>query len=169
MGSRKKALLIICSEGGHTVQMERLLGQLDLRNKNFTYDVVLLTDTKRLKIDFHVFFNQVYFVPQLRNKLSALNSILMLPIVFLHNLAIVFRIYCKWRVGAVLSTGAGVAILPIIMARLFGIKTVFIETWSKFEGLTFSGVICKKLVTRFYFQNKELSKFAKKGIYAGRL
>lgn len=169
MIERKKALLIVSGEGGHTVQMERLLSHLDFQKNNLTFSIILLTDTKRIKSEFNNSFDQVYYVPQLRNKVSKLNSKLMFPVVFMRNIVTVLSIYYKWQITVVLSTGPGVAILPFLFAKLFRVQSIFIEDWSKFTSLTITGRIVKYFVTYFLVQNKELLPFVSKGRYVGRL
>lgn len=67
----------------------------------------------------------------------------------------------------VLSTGASLAVPFILASKLFGIKTVFIESISRSGSLSLTGRIVYNLVDEFYVQWPECVERYPKAQYKG--
>jgi UDP-N-acetylglucosamine:LPS N-acetylglucosamine transferase len=67
----------------------------------------------------------------------------------------------------VLSTGASLAVPFILASKLFGIKTVFVESISRSSSLSLSGRIVYNLVDEFYVQWPECLERYPKAQYKG--
>lgn len=78
------------------------------------------------------------------------NVLLLFP-----ALMIAFNALWHERPQAVISTGAEVALPVFFIARILGIKTIFIETCTRFHNPTLTGRLAYWLSNRFYVQNKE--------------
>lgn len=78
------------------------------------------------------------------------------------NLYLAHKIIKKEKPEFVMSTGAGVAVPFIILAKLYGIKTAFIESFSRVQELSLSARLTLPFTDSLYVQWEELaSKYPK--------
>ena len=90
------------------------------------------------------------------------------PLKIVPALWIVLAAFLRERPGVVISTGSEVAIPVFLVARLLGIKTVFIETIVAFEKPSLTGRLLYPLSDRFFVQNPEtLKAYGPKAEYHG--
>ena len=75
----------------------------------------------------------------------------------------------KYNVLAVVSTGPGIAIVVSLFFKIFLVKIIFIETWSRFNTKSLTGTIMYKISNKFYIQNKSLQSIYPNSIYSGLL
>ena len=73
----------------------------------------------------------------------------------------------KSQPDLVISTGASLAVPFVLASKLFGIKTVFIESISRSNGLSLSGKIVYNLVDEIYVQWPECTERYPKAQYRG--
>lgn len=73
----------------------------------------------------------------------------------------------KSQPDLVVSTGASIAVPFLLASKLFGIKTVFIESISRSSDLSLSGRLVYNLVDEFYVQWPECVKRYPKAQYRG--
>lgn len=73
----------------------------------------------------------------------------------------------KERPAFVFSMGAGIAPPFMLAAKIYGIKTIFMETFIFTTRTTLSGRMLYHLVDYFIVQNKGLLKQYPKAIYKG--
>ena len=85
------------------------------------------------------------------------------------NLILSFRLLRRERPDAVISTGAGVCVPFIIMARFMGIKTLYLESITRNQELSLSAKIVYPFVDKLLVQWPELSVKFKKAEYKGRI
>jgi UDP-N-acetylglucosamine:LPS N-acetylglucosamine transferase len=83
------------------------------------------------------------------------------------NFAKAVSILRKSKPDLVLSTGAGLAVPFILASKLFGIKTVFIESISRSNSLSLTGKLVYNLVDEFYVQWPECVERFPKAQYRG--
>lgn len=100
----------------------------------------------------------------------------MLPIFPAHPLGIfpavwiVLKALVKEKPRVVISTGSEIALPVFLIAKLLRIKTVFIETVTRFENATLTGRLLYPLSDRFFVQNPEtLKAYGPKAEYHGAL
>lgn len=160
---KKKSILFIYGVGGHKEQMKRLLNNLDLDLINF--NKIALVE-KGANIDF---FDRTYEMPPARNKHNNITSLVRLPYFLFYSFFILFKILILSNPKVIISTGPGISLIPSLVFRLLGKKVIFIETWSRFNTLSFTGRFMYKIANIFYVQNKELLNFYPNAVYAGRL
>ena len=126
-------VMFVASTGGHLDQM-------------FYWRRTLLADTK----------DDVTWVtfdsPQSRSLLAEEQDVIYIPRVpsrgysrLLRTLVPALRIFWTRRPGVVYSTGAGVALAFLPIARLFGARAVYIESAARTDGPSWTG----RLITRF--------------------
>ena len=145
--SRRPVVLIGAGEGGHYEQAKVLC---DLLKQQSVY------------FDFH-YENQSNMVPKVsalskRNKLlftvAALKTIIYIPLTMLR-----FKKLKKDNeISALICFGPLCCIPMILVALVFKVPVIFIESWSRFEKLSLTGNLCKNLSCSVFSQNKIVHK-----------
>ena len=69
----------------------------------------------------------------------------------------------------ILSTGPGPVVPFALVGKMFGIPTLFVETFTRVTTPSLTGKIMYGLADRFFYQWKALANHFPKGIYGGRL
>lgn len=83
------------------------------------------------------------------------------------------NIFEAWRIlrnkkpDLILSTGAGPAVPFTVVGKLLGIRSIFIETFTRVTKPSLTGRIMYRLADRFFYQWRSLEKFFPKGVYSG--
>ncbi len=91
-------------------------------------------------------------------------------LLFFVNLWEAFTILRREKPQAILSTGAGPAVPFALVGRfLFGMRVIFIETFTRATAPSMTGKIMYRLAHRFYYQWEALGKFFPKGTFCGPL
>jgi UDP-N-acetylglucosamine:LPS N-acetylglucosamine transferase len=89
---------------------------------------------------------------------------------FVLNLYEAFRILRRERPSAILSTGAGPAVPVAIVGRfLFGTRIIFVESITRIQKPSLTGVIMYRLAHRFFYQWRSLERYFPRGEYGGTL
>lgn len=143
--------LLVCSSGGHLVQLMKLRtwwGDRDRRWVTFPGEdsASLLAGEQQLEA----------FHPTTRNLPNALR-----------NLRLAVRTLRAYRPDVVVSTGAGVAVPFFLVARLLGIRTVYLEVYDRIDLPTVSGRLCYPLADLFLLQWPEQQRFYRRGVVIG--
>ena len=144
-------LCLAASAGGHLTE----LIQLKEFYKKFNYYFV--SDKRTNAIELKKKKNKIYFVEIPRRN----------PIKFLINFFQSLKVFYNEKPDIVLSTGADVALPTLLIAKIFGKKIVFIESFARISNPSLSGRIAYPLSDLFFIQWKKNKKFFPKGIFAG--
>lgn len=78
-----------------------------------------------------------------------------------------FRIFRRERPTHLISTGAGLAVPLAVVARLMGIRVLFIETFAAIHKPTLTGRIVYHIAHEILYQWEQLGSFYPRGTYAG--
>jgi len=144
-------LLLACSSGGHFATMKEV--------KLFwsQHERIWVTDRKK---DTSALDNgeNVYWLPY-----QAPRDILRL----LGNIPSTIKIIWQEKPDVVVLTGASIAINFAFVARVLGVRVVYIESISRFEELSFSGKVVYPVVNEFYVQWPQLCKKYPKANFKG--
>lgn len=147
-------ILLVCSQGGHLLQMKRLADSAFTDAKRF-WVCLPATDSKSIlkheKVDWA-------YGPTNRNYLNLFRNTCLAPFILF-----------KHRPRYIISTGAGVAIPFFLLGRIFGIKTIFVESFARQSDLSLTGKFAYKVSNLFIVQNPDLIKIFPKAIYAGAI
>lgn len=149
----EKKVCLICSPGGHFEQIKQL------RNVWEKYDCFyVLTKTKSTE----TVKQKKYLITFLgrKSKISFAFNILLW---FLEEMIIFVK---EWP-DIVISTGAADAIPMCLIAKFFGKKVIFIETFARIDEPSRTGKIMYKYADLFIVQWESLLKFYPKAIYGG--
>ena len=153
--------MIVLGEGGHTKEMLSLVDLLGTDYK-FSYLLVRGDELSEEKI---IVPGRLYFAKRPRDKA--------------HNLILdVFKtVRCGWdsltalcreRPDAVISCGPAVGVPPCLVAKLLGVKVIFVETGSRVRALSMTGRIVYRFADLFLVQWPQLQDLYPRAVYAGR-
>lgn len=146
-------LLLVCSSGGHLLQLTELRAAWEPFDRTWvTFDK---SDARSLLRDERVIHA---FGPTNRNIPN-----------LLRNVRLAWRVIRRERPAAILTTGAGVAVPFAWVAKLYGIPTVYVESFTRIEGLSLSGRMIAPVATRLYGQWPELTQQRRRVHFAGNL
>ena len=152
MKSHKHKLCMVSSSGGHWEQLNTLKQQL---LKNYNGFVVSEKTSFSAKSDYD------YLMPMT----DAKDVLCIFKLIYIVGWA--FSIMIKDKPDVIISTGALIGIPFLLIGKLFGKKTIFIETLSRVTDGTKTGKLAYKFVDLFIYQWKSLDKVYPKGVYGG--
>ena len=145
-----KKVCLACSAGGHLTELLQLAGAWSGMQHFFVSD-------KRLNAIDLSKREKTYFVMCPRRN----------PAKFLVNFAQSLLIFLKERPAVVASTGADTAIAICLIAKLFGAKVVFIESFCRVNSASLSGRIMYPIADLFLVQWKQNLRFFPKAKFCG--
>jgi beta-1,4-N-acetylglucosaminyltransferase len=146
-------LLLVCSSGGHLMQLHELRAAWESFDRTWvTFDKSDARSLLRDECVVHAFGPTNRNVPNL-----------------LRNIRLAWRVIRRERPAAILTTGAGVAVPFAWVAKLHGIPTVYVESFTRIEGLSLSGRMIAPIATRLYGQWPELAQQTRRARFAGNL
>jgi UDP-N-acetylglucosamine:LPS N-acetylglucosamine transferase len=148
-----RPLLIVCSTGGHLLQMQELHEAWEPFERLWvTFDKSDSRSLLRGERVVHAFSPTNRNVPNL-----------------LRNLRLALRVLRSEQPSAILTTGAGVAVPFAWVGKLLGIPTIYVESVTRIEGLSLSGRMIKPVATQLYAQWPELAQSSSGVRFAGNL
>ena len=87
----------------------------------------------------------------------------------LRNLVLALRVLRKNRPDVVVSTGAGLALPFFLLARPFGVKTVYLEVFDRVTSKTLTGRLCRPLSDLFLVQWPEQQQLYRNSVLIGSI
>jgi len=146
-------ICLVCSSGGHLLEL------LSLKDFWSSYSRFWVTFEKD-DVAFLLKTEVVYFAyhPTIRNIKN-----------FIKNMLLAFKILKKESPQCVISTGAGVGVPFIYLAKLFKIKTIYIESMTRVEKLSLTGRLVYRVSDHFLVQWPELAHKYKRATYQGQI
>lgn len=149
---KSKKILAIASTGGHYVQLSNIINQT-----GYLSDDICLVRTKINKLDRPSKVNEVLVSDISRDTLWRL------PILIFQLAFYMFKFKPQWLI----TTGAMPGLIAIILARIFFIKTVWIDSIANTRKLSASGRVAQYLSHKTLTQWPELTN--SKVEYHGRV
>ena len=154
-----RQIFLICSSGGHLTQMLRLNSALD------DYKVTLITEkTVISKVLKQTNLDKILFLPH-----GGREDIFKYLFKFTLNIILSFYRYIRYRPKTIISTGAHTALPTCYIAKLFGSRVIFIETFAKISTPSLTGRAVYPIADVFYVQWPELKSYYPKAKYMGKL
>jgi beta-1,4-N-acetylglucosaminyltransferase len=146
-------VLIVCSSGGHLVQLHNLKPWWEQHDRVWvTFEKL---DSTSLLAGESVTWAHHPTTRNLRN--------------LARNLGLAWGLLRSYRPDLVVSSGAGVAFPFFLLARLRGHKTVYVEVYDRIDSATMTGRLCYPLSNLFLLQWEEQRHIYPKGIVIGNL
>ena len=156
MGKKKEKKVKICfaaSSGGHYEQLMMLKPLMD------KYDSFVITE--KTKYSAEAKGEKTYYMEQVnrREKTFAWKMI--------DNLFKSIKIYWKEKPDVVICTGVLAMIPMCLLAKLYGKKLIYIESFAKVTSPTETGKLLYKFADQFYVQWESMLSIYPKAIYLG--
>jgi UDP-N-acetylglucosamine:LPS N-acetylglucosamine transferase len=149
----KLKVMLIASAGGHLIQMYRLKPWWQ------QHDRVWVTFRKSDSLSMLAGESAEWaYHPTTRNLPNALR-----------NLRLAWTSLRRHRPDVILSCGAGVAVPFFVVAKLLGIRTVYIEVYDRIDSPTLTGRMCHPISDLFLLQWEGQRRFYPKGRVIGGL
>jgi beta-1,4-N-acetylglucosaminyltransferase len=146
-------VLLICSCGGHLLQLHALQGAWDaFRRVWVTFDK---SDSRSLLAGERVIYAHGPTNRNVRN--------------LLRNLRLARKVLTTVRPAAIVTTGAGIAVPFAWVARLHRVPIVYVESLTRIEGLSLSARLIAPVAERMYVQWPEAAERAPKTQFAGNV
>lgn len=148
---KKTKVALICSSGGHFYELYSI--RKFCENSAHFWITFPTSDTKSILKDDKVYWA---YYPTNRNLKNLFKNIIL-----------AFQILKKEKPSVIISTGAGVCVPFMYMAKIFGIKTVYLESMTRIESLSLSAKLVYPIVDHILVQWSELAKKYKKTKFTG--
>lgn len=148
-----KKICFAASSGGHFEQISMLKPIMD------AYDCCVVTENTPYKSV--VSGKKMYYLHQVNRKEFFCIFFLLI------NLLKSFWIIVKEKPDVVITTGV-LAVIPLcLLAKFFGKKLIYIESFAKISSPTKTGKFLYKFADQFYVQWKPMLKFYPNAIFLG--
>lgn len=155
MSKSNPTICFAASSGGHYEQL------MALEPLMHCYNSFVLTEHTHYQSKLRE--ERTYFVPQVNRKEWSM------PFRLIANVAESLAIFIKERPDIVITTGA-LAVIPMCMlAKLFGRKLVYIESFAKISSPTETGRLLYRFADRFYVQWDSMKEFYPKAMCVGSI
>lgn len=153
MDKKRKKICFAASSGGHYEQIMMLKPLME------KYDSFIVTEKTNYKVAEKD--EKIYYILQVnRRKKSLIFRMIM-------NSFMSLRIFLVERPDIVITTGV-LAMIPLcLLAKIFGKKLIYIESFAKVTSATETGKLLYKFANQFYVQWKPMLKIFPKAIYLG--
>lgn len=148
MGQRQGKICIVSSCGGHLTEV-RALRSVYSQYEHF----YVLNDKVSLPGDME---GRTYFIVHSERDL-----------LFFVNLWEAVRILWRERPDVILSTGAGPVVPFALVGKLFGVRSIFVESFCRVVVPSLSGRIMYRLADRFFYQWQSVQRFYPKATFGG--
>ncbi|RKY56217.1 MAG: capsular biosynthesis protein [Candidatus Neomarinimicrobiota bacterium] len=139
---------IVCSDGGRLTEILQIIEAFEGHEFFFiTYNILGGRDLRK-----------VYQLKILKKN----------PLRYLSVIPAIVKILLKEKPDLIISNGAEVAIPTLYIAKLFGIKIIFIESWCRINKPSTTGKLIYPIADVFLVQWRQLlKKYGKKARYEG--
>ena len=151
--SARADLLLVCSTGGHLLQLVALRETWQrFEHAWVTFDK---SDARSLLRGERVFYAHGPTNRSIKN--------------LLRNLVVAWRLVGSLRPRVVLTTGAGIAVPFAWVARLRGARVVYVESLARIEGPSLTYRLIAPIASRRYVQWPELAEALPNARFAGNV
>lgn len=156
-------ILFVTGSGGHSTEVLILFQQLQ-KKINTKIEFLLERDDPLTKK--RIGKNRYHQATKTRSKNEPLALSFFRTIICSIESLVIFL---KSKPDVIISAGPGIAVPISYIAKLWGKKIIFIESWSRVTTKSIAGKLIYPIADQFYVQWPEMKKQYPKAIYAGRL
>jgi len=162
---RAVKILVVLGQGGHTIEMLRLLDMLGTQY-NYSYLISRDDPLSHLHIQFPGnIYHAIMPMRKWHHQKTRYLPIGRILLSIIQQLIIILLV----RPDIVFSTGPGLAIPAAVWGRLLGAKIIHIETGARAVRLSTSGKIMYRISHLFFVQWESMVEQYPRAIFAGRL
>lgn len=152
LAREEKKICFAASSGGHLEELSRLSGLI--REKDFVV-------TEAGQFASVTWCDKVKYMPQINRKE------ILFPFKFFLLFVRSFILFLKEKPDVVVSTGALVTYPIGIIAKIFGRKIVYIESFARVDHPSLTGKLYYKIADVFIVQWEDMLKFYPAAVYVG--
>lgn len=154
---KQKKILFISSLGGHLTQLLQLKPLFEQYDYHIVTEKSIITEelSKQYQISFLIY--------------GARNYLFKYIFKFAFNTIKSLAIFLKEKPDIVVTTGAHTAVPMCYIAKVFGKKVIFIESFAKTTTPTISGRLVYPIADLFIVQWEDLKKHYPKAVYGGSI
>jgi UDP-N-acetylglucosamine:LPS N-acetylglucosamine transferase len=163
MAHLSETLLLVLGGGGHTEELVALTRTLGGRHR-FEYVIGTKDTLSARKLPFS---GRVFRILNPREKNDRFWPLIAAK--FLVSAAQSVAVVLRSRARVVLASGPGIAVAPLLLAKLLGRKVVYVETCSRIREPSLSARILYPFTDVFFVQWPQLLVRFPRATYAGRL
>ena len=87
----------------------------------------------------------------------------------IRNFGRTFHVLRQYRPDVIVTTGSAIAVPLFVWAKIFGIRTVFIEVYDRIDNATLTARLVRPITDLFIVQWEEQRSVYKGSVLAGRL
>lgn len=151
-----KKVLFISSEGGHFSELLQLTKTMNKYNSFIVTEKNFLSNESKINYGTRIKF-------LLNTKPKKPSYIILAPINILYSL----YYFIKINPDVIITTGAHTAVAMCYIAKLFGRKIIYIETFANLESKTVTGRLVHPIADAFVVQWESMLKLYPDAIYLG--
>ncbi|WP_071393467.1 PssD/Cps14F family polysaccharide biosynthesis glycosyltransferase [Bacillus tuaregi] len=155
--NKRKKVLFISSLGGHLTQLLQLKPLFD------EYDYHIITEKSIITEDLSKQYRMSFLV------YGARNYLFRYVFKITYNIFKSLYYFLREKPDVIVTTGAHTAVPMCYIAKIFGKKVVFIESFAKTSTPTISGKLVYPIADLFIVQWKEMKKHYPKAVYGGSI
>lgn len=152
--SNNKKICLIASSGGHLEQIRQLKKVTEKYQYYYVTNKTIATEKMK---------DKKYLVKDLYREKGKIKKIFRIINMFYEQL----KIFLKEKPDLIVTTGAGIAIPSCLVAKFFGKKVIYIESFARIDSVNKSGKFIYKFADLFVVQWEALLKFYPKAVYWG--
>lgn len=154
-----KKVLFIASTGGH---LDELMQLKPMFNK-YNYHIITEKNqtTKKLKEEYDKKIDYLLY--------GTRSKIFSYIFIFAFNILKSIYLYLKIRPKYIITTGTHTAVPICYIAKIFGSKIIFIETFANRKTKTLSGKLIYPIANLFIVQWEEMLELYPKAVYGGMI
>lgn len=157
---RQKRIIFIASSGGHLTQL------LQLNPLFEEYNSFLITEKDKSTSDLEERFKDIklYYLPETRK-----NNFVKYIFMNIYSMFLSIKYFVIINPDFIISTGAGISVYISYLAKFFGKKIIFIETYAAIKGKSGAGKLIYPIANQFYVQWEFMKKLYPNAIFNGTL
>lgn len=147
-------LLLVCSSGGHLLQLYSLLEPL-WREYDRAWVTFDKSDARSLLAGERTYWGHFPTNRNVRN--------------LFRNALLSWRVLRKERPHCVVSTGAGIGVPFLLLGRILGLRTIYIESFARKDNLSLTGRLLYPFVHKFFVQSQPLEQRYDRAVFRGTI
>ncbi|BCO32003.1 UDP-N-acetylglucosamine--LPS N-acetylglucosamine transferase [Thiohalobacter sp. COW1] len=152
-GENKK-IMLVCSSGGHLLQLWSLSKPL-WENYDRVWVSFKKSDAESLLKQEKIYWGHYPTNRDLKN--------------LARNLVLAWKILRVEQPDCVISTGAGIAVPFLVLGKLLGAKSIYIESFARKSNISLTGRLVYYFVDNFFVQSEQLAERYNKAVYRGTI
>ena len=157
MKSKRKKIILICSDGGHLAQI------LELKVLFECYDYLLITEGTEATLPLKDKYNIQYLKSRSRGGKRSLAFVFTLVTNFFLSVKLLLTHFPK----AIITTGSHTAVPMCLLAKIFRVKVVWILSFARISTRAKSADFIYPLADKFIVQWQSAQKLYPKSIFLG--